>query len=335
MQKLNYKQCGVDIKKAEDFVAILKKLFPHKQKEKILAFGAFLSLSKTLKKYRNPMLVASCDGVGTKLVLAQTLNTHYSVGIDLVAMNVNDIIALGAKPLFFLDYIACGRLNLGVLEEVMRGVKRGLHLSGCILLGGETAEMPGMYTQNEYDLAGFCVGIVDSNKKIEGKNIKEGDIIIGLASNGLHSNGFSLVRKAFTTSEIKKYRRELLKPTRIYVKPILSLLSTIRGQPSLVVKGVAHITGGAFYNKATKILPQGLTMVIRRERWKVPKIFKLIQEKGGIDDREMYSVFNMGIGMLLVVGRKYQTKIKDFLGKYYKTFLIGEIAKGKEKVRFL
>lgn len=326
MKKFTYKQCGVDIEKAEDFVKIIKKLFPYKQKDRVSAFASFLSLSACLKQYREPMLVGSSDGVGTKLLLAQALNKHSGVGIDLVAMNVNDIVALGAKPLFFLDYIACGKLNLSVLKEVMKGIKKGLALSDCILLGGETAEMPGMYKKNEYDLAGFCVGIVDKNKIIDGRDIKEKDLILGIASSGLHSNGFSLVRKVFNKEEIREYASILLKPTRVYVQPILKLIHYGK------IKGVAHITGGAFYNKATKILPESVGMVINKKSWKVPRIFRIIQEKAGLPDKEMYSVFNMGIGMIVIVSKKEGEKSLNLLNKFWPTYLIGEVSKLKEKI---
>ena len=326
MRKISYKKSGVDIKAADEFVKGMKTIFSKRKINKMAAFGSLFDLKPLIRKYKNPILISSTDGVGTKLKLAQQLNVHSGVGIDLVAMNVNDIVCLGAAPLFFLDYIACGKLNPKVLLKVAKGINDGLKQSGCLLLGGETAEMPGMYKPGEYDLAGFCVGIVDKAKMITGAKIKKGDLIIGLASSGLHSNGFSLVRKVFNSKEIKKYSKELLKPTRIYVKSILSLLK------KYTPKGIAHVTGGAFYSKATKILPKGYGMVIDKKSWKVPDIFKLIQQKGKISEKEMYSVFNMGIGMVLVVDKKQAKKVSSLLNKSCKTHIIGEAVKSNKKM---
>lgn len=328
--KITYKKAGVDIKKAEKFAKRIKS----KSISKIEAFGSLIYLAPFIKKYKNPVLVSSTDGVGTKLKIAQKLNIHNTVGIDLVAMNVNDIVCIGARPLFFLDYIACGKVNVGVLSEVVQGIKKGLREADCPLIGGETAEMPGMYDPDEYDLAGFCTGIVAADKIIDGRNIKEGDAVIGLESNGLHSNGFSLVRKIFSSKDIGKYAKEILKPTRIYVKPVLSLLSSATGC-QWAVKGIAHITGGAFYNKATKILAPGYGMVINKNSWKVPEIFRIVQKKGRINDKEMYTVFNMGIGMIVVVDKKSVKKCMSRLDKYYKSHLIGRIVKSKKKIELV
>ncbi len=323
MKRITYKDSGVDIKKADDFV----KAIGSKKRGLPKAFASFFDIAALSKKYKNPMLISSADGVGTKLMFAQELGGHDTVGIDVVAMNVNDIVCLGAAPLFFLDYIACGKLNTGVLGKVVSGIKKGLNESACVLLGGETAEMPGMYDKNEYDLAGFCVGAVDKHKVVDGRNIKQGDLIIGLESSGLHSNGFSLVRKVLGKKEIKKHQKNILMPTRIYVKPVLSLLSNYP-----LIKGIAHITGGAFYTKATKILPQGLGMVIDKKSWKVPAIFKLIQQKGNISDKEMYSVFNMGIGMIIVVKKDWANKIATKANRFFPASIIGEIVKSKQKM---
>jgi len=319
--KITYKKAGVDIKKAEKFTKSIKT-----GGQFLSAFGSLFPLEDIIKKYKNPYLVSSCDGVGTKLKIAIEAGIHHTVGIDLVAMNVNDVICLGAKPLFFLDYIASGKLNLIVLKEVMEGIEAGLKMSDCLLLGGETAEMTGMYKKDDYDLAGFCVGVVEKDKIIDGRDIKEKDLILGIASSGVHSNGFSLIRKVFDKEEIKKYAHILLKPTRIYVKAILNLISRIK------VKGIAHITGGAFYEKATKILPRGLGMWVDKKAWKVPKIFKIIQKKANLPDKEMYSVFNMGIGMVVVVSQKEAKKILKFLNKFCPVYLIGEILKMKERI---
>lgn len=330
MSRITYKKSGVDIKKADQFVKGIKNIFFQSKINKTSAFGSLFNLKPLLKKYKEPMLVSSTDGVGTKLKIAQRFNIHSGVGIDLVAMNVNDIICLGAKPLFFLDYIACGKLNPKTLLKVAEGINRGLKQSGCLLLGGETAEMPGMYRRDEYDLAGFCVGIVDKKKVISGAKIKSGDLIIGLESSGLHSNGFSLVRRVLGPGGIRKYERQLLEPTRIYVKEILSLIYS--QDKSSSIKGIAHITGGAFYSKVTKILPNGLGMIINKKSWRVPSIFRIIKEKGKISSKEMYTVFNMGIGMILVVDKRFSNKILTVLNKSCKTYLIGKIVKSNKRI---
>ncbi|MFH1318277.1 MAG: phosphoribosylformylglycinamidine cyclo-ligase [Candidatus Omnitrophota bacterium] len=265
MKKISYKKSGVDIKAADTFVKGIKGFVSSDPLNKVAAFGSLFNISRILKNYKNPVLVSSTDGVGTKLKIAIDTGIHDTVGIDLVGMNVNDLVCLGAKPLFFLDYIAYAKLESSILKSVMKGLHKGLVESDCSLLGGETAQMPGMYKKGDYDLAGFCVGIVDEKKIINGKNIKEGDFVIGLASSGLHSNGFSLVRNVFNSKEIKKHAKQLLEPTRLYVKSILSLLSTMDYGLS-TVKGIAHITGGAFYNKATKILPPGVGMAVNKKK---------------------------------------------------------------------
>jgi phosphoribosylformylglycinamidine cyclo-ligase len=328
MKKFTYKKAGVDIQKADAFVSGLTKLFKANNKNGPSAFGSLFNLGKAISGLKEPVMVSSADGVGTKLLLAQKLGYHFSVGIDLVAMNANDIICLGAKPLFFLDYIACGRVNPEVLLEVARGIKQGLSEAGSSLCGGETAEMPDMYKKNEYDLAGFCAGVVDKKKIINGTQITQGDILIGISSSGLHSNGFSLARKVLTENQVKKHAEELLAPTRIYVKPVLS---AIKGYPR-AIKGIAHITGGAFYSKATKILPGGLGMSIDKSSWEVPTIFKRIQTAGNISDKEMYTVFNMGIGMILAVRKDDVGEILKSLNKKYPAYIIGEIVKSNTRM---
>lgn len=325
MGENSYKKAGVDIKKADAFVKKIKL----DAIGRIEAFGCLFKLAPLLKKYKDPVLVSSTDGVGTKLMLARQFNIHNTVGIDLVAMNVNDVICAGAKPLFFLDYIACGKVNVKTLCDVVAGIKKGLDDSDCLLLGGETAEMPGMYRQEEYDLAGFCVGIVDKKKIIDGRNISCGDVIIGLASSGLHSNGFSLVRKILTKTDQNKYKKELLTPTRIYVKPILSLLSAIGYRPS-VIKGIAHVTGGAFFRKVTKILPPGYGMYLNRGSWPVPEIFTYLQSVGAVSEQEMYTVFNMGIGMVLVVDKAMANRVLRHLNRTVAAYIIGEITDRKQ-----
>jgi len=316
-KKVTYKTSGVDIKKADLFVKSIKKLTRTTQTEK---FGSLFSFDK--KGYRKPVLVSSADGVGTKLMIANQANKHDTVGIDLVAMNVNDILCVGAKPLFFLDYIACGKLRPMVLHKVVKGIVAGCRQAGCALIGGETAEMPGIYKKNDYDLAGFAVGVVEKSRIIDGSKIKAGDRLIGLASSGLHSNGFSLVRKVLSSAEQKKMAQELLKPTRIYVKPVLSLLKKVR------VKGIAHVTGGAFLEKVPKVVPKGLRLHIYKGTWPIPGIFKLIQKKGNIDDREMFKTFNMGIGMVLYVNPKDVSTVKAILTRCkVKSWVIGEVVK--------
>ncbi len=327
-KKLTYKSSGVNIKKADDFVKAIKSSVPKRGGSGVSAFGSLFDLGVFRKSFKNPVLVSSTDGVGTKLLLAQKFNIHHTVGIDLVAMNVNDLLCLGARPLFFLDYIACGKINPILLLSVVKGIEDGLTQSGCTLLGGETAEMPGMYKPNEYDLAGFCVGIVDKNKIINGKNIKKGDVIIGLESSGIHSNGYSLVRKALTARDLKTRIKEILTPTRIYVKPALEAIA----KNPKAIKGIAHITGGAFYNKATKVLPKGLSMLINKKSWNIPSIFKLIQKRGRISEKEMFTVFNMGIGMMMVVDKKKVNSVLRSLSKHVKAHVIGVVIKDKRRM---
>lgn len=335
-KNLTYKKSGVDISKADEFVSNIKKFVTVDKLARVGAFGSLFDFSCQMKNYKNPVFVSSTDGVGTKLCVAQSLGIHNSVGIDLVAMNVNDVLCLGAKPLFFLDYIACGKVKPSVLTQVVSGIHEGLTQSDCALLGGETAEMPGMYGAGEYDLAGFCVGIVDKSRIIDGKSMKKGDLIIGLESSGLHSNGFSLVRKALGIKGIKKYAKDVLKPTRIYVKPVLSLLSAMSHLPS-AIKGIAHVTGGGFYSKATKILPKGLGMVVDRKAWELPNIFKIVQEQGNISDKEMYTVFNMGLGMFLVVDKKYSKNILRNLSchKEFKSTIVGEVVESSTSMNLV
>ncbi len=332
MGKVTYKEAGVDIQAADEFVSRIRG---KPKTNTVEAFASSFPLKSIMHRYKNPLLVSSCDGVGTKLKIAQELGIHNTVGIDLVAMNVNDIICFGARPLFFLDYIACGKVKVDVLVEVVKGIKKGVHQAGCVLLGGETAEMPGMYSKDEYDLAGFCVGVVDKQEIIDGRKIKAGDVVVGLSSSGIHSNGYSLVRKVFNKNEREKYASQLLKPTRIYVKEVLSILSIVNKKKK-IIRGIAHVTGGAFYNKVTKIVPDGFCMVIDRRRWSPPRIFKLIQDKGNIDDREMYTVFNMGIGMVIVVDARKAEDVLLVCRKFrLPAYVIGEITKGREKLKLL
>ncbi|HOW35563.1 MAG TPA: phosphoribosylformylglycinamidine cyclo-ligase [Candidatus Omnitrophota bacterium] len=328
-QSMTYKKSGVDIKQADVFVKGIQGLMKQTMNASVLckhkAFGSLFALDK--KKFKNPVLVSSTDGVGTKLLIAKHANKHDTVGIDLVAMNVNDVLCTGARPLFFLDYIACGQVKPQLLKEVVKGIAIGCRQAGCSLIGGETAEMPGIYKKDDYDLAGFTVGIVEKDKIIDGSKIERGDILIGVESSGLHSNGFSLVRKVFSLPHQKRLAKELLKPTRIYVKEILPLIEKFN------IKGIAHITGGAFYEKLTKIIPEGKCCLVYKGSWPVPKIFQTIQAKGNVPEREMFTTFNMGIGLVLIVQPKDVAGIQRFLaGKGLKSWKIGSIINNKNKI---
>ncbi|MFH1413564.1 MAG: phosphoribosylformylglycinamidine cyclo-ligase [Candidatus Omnitrophota bacterium] len=334
--KLTYKKSGVDIRSANFFKNKIKPLLRKSYREGALSdiggFGSFFRFPN--KEYKDPILVSSSDGVGTKLKIANLANKHDTVGIDAVAMNVNDILCSGAEPLFFLDYIAYSKIDQKVLYSVIRGINNGCREAGCSLIGGETAQMPGFYKRGEYDIAGFCVGVVEKSKIIDGSKIKCSDLVIGLESNGLHSNGFSLARKVFTLKELKRRSKELLRPTRIYVKPILSLLQEPKTQNlEPVIKGIAHITGGAFYDKLARIVPKGVGVSIDKESWIVPEIFKLIQKRGNIEDREMYHTFNMGIGMVLIVEPKSVKAVLAHLSSFkLKSYVIGEVVKYNKRV---
>jgi len=325
-KKLTYKKAGVDIAEGQRFVErIIPFVQSTKRKGVVGKIGGFGGFFNPPSHYRRPLLVSSTDGVGTKLKLAVLLDKHDTVGIDLVAMSVNDVVTTGAEPLFFLDYISTGKIDRKKLVDVVRGIARGCRTAGCALIGGETAEMPDIYKKSDYDLAGFCLGVVEKEKVIDGSSVKAGDAIIGLASSGLHSNGFSLVRKLFSRKELKaKWGRELLKPTKIYVKPILALAKGCR------LKAVAHITGGGFYDNIPRSLPKGLTACIKKNSWPVPSVFKEIQQRAGLNAREMFRTFNMGIGMVLVIGKKDANGIKNKLtGLKAKSFIIGEVGKGR------
>ena len=316
---ITYRKSGVNIDAGNELVKRIKKDLP-----KIGGFGGLFPLKGT--KYN---LVASTDGVGTKLKLAFIVNKHDTVGIDLVAMNVNDLICCGAAPLFFLDYFACGKLEVKLAQNVIRGINEGCKISGCALIGGETAEMPGFYKQGEYDLAGFAVGSIEKGKEITGKKIRPGDILLGLPSSGPHSNGYSLIRKVFSEKELKKYSKELLAPTRIYVREIISLLDS-KLRPA--VHGIAHITGGSFYDKIGRVLPDNCRVIINKASWQVPRIFKLVQEKGRVPEKDIYRTLNMGIGMVLIVKYDQAYKIKNM---FKGSKIIGYIRKGKKGVEII
>ncbi|MBI4654368.1 MAG: phosphoribosylformylglycinamidine cyclo-ligase [Nitrospirae bacterium] len=337
---MTYKTSGVDISRGNKLVDIIKPIahstFRRGVLQDIGSFGAFFKLP--LFKYKKPVLVSGTDGVGTKLKIAFMIEKHDTVGIDLVAMCVNDVLTSGAEPLFFLDYFATGKLSIRKAQDVIKGIAEGCKIAGCSLIGGETAEMPGFYKNNEYDLAGFSVGIIEEDKIIDGSNIKSGDVIIGLASSGLHSNGYSLVRKVFF--DIKKYKtnklipelgctigEELLKPTRIYVKSILGL------QKSVKIKGMAHVTGGGITENLPRILPRGLRAVIKNDSWYVRPIFDIVQTMGKVSDKEMFRTFNMGVGFIIVVKKSDVGSIIKKLKQFgEKVFVIGYIEKGHNGV---
>lgn len=302
--QLSYRDAGVDIDAGDRLVENIKKFAKCTLRPEVLTgIGGFGALFEISKNYQNPVLVSGTDGVGTKLKLAFQLNQHNSIGIDLVAMSVNDILVQGAEPLFFLDYFACGKLNVETATAVISGIAKGCELAGCALIGGETAEMPGMYPQDEYDLAGFAVGIVEKDRIISGSTIQEGDIVLGLASSGAHSNGYSLIRKIIENNRAdlsadfhgKTLADTIMAPTRIYVKPLLELIK------QLPVKGLAHITGGGLVENVPRVLPDQVMAVLQKDAWEMPPLFHWLQQHGNVADHEMARVFNCGIGMVIVV----------------------------------
>ncbi len=301
---LSYRNAGVNIDAGDRLVENIKPFAKRTLRPEVLAgIGGFGALVEVSKKYRNPVLVSGTDGVGTKLKLAFRLAKHDTIGIDLVAMSVNDILVQGAEPIFFLDYFACGRLDVAVATEVVKGIATGCEQAGCALIGGETAEMPGMYAEGEYDLAGFAVGIVEKDAIIDGVRIAPGDAVLGIASSGAHSNGYSLIRKIIERADPdlsadfdgRSLGEALLAPTRIYVKPLLKLMQTV------AVKGLAHITGGGLTENVPRILREDLTARIDRSSWPRPLIFNWLQREGKIAEAEIHRVFNCGIGMVVVV----------------------------------
>ena len=292
-----YRRAGVDIEAADAWLARMRPLIRTTRRPEVLADrGQFAGLMRLPAGLRDPVLVASADGVGTKLKVAQLAGRHEGIGVDLVAMNVNDVLVYGAQPLFFLDYLAVGRLEPRVMSVLLRGVARGCRESGCTLLGGETAEMPGAYRHGDYDVAGFCVGVVERARLIDGRSVRAGDAVVGLASAGVHANGFSLVRRVFTAAELRRLARRLLVPTRIYVRPVLRALR------SVPVHAMAHVTGGGLDRRLPSLVGArpGLRVRVAPGSWPVPEIFRTIQRAGGIRAEEMERTFNMGIGMALV-----------------------------------
>lgn len=328
-RRVTYKSAGVDIDKANSLVSDYKRFAAMTKINGVMSgIGSFGGLFKPdIRRFKEPVLVGSTDGVGTKLKIAFLADKHDTVGIDLVAMSVNDILCSGAEGMFFLDYISTGKIKTRVLKDLVKGVAHGCREAGYALIGGETAEMPGLYKDDEYDLAGFGVGIVDKKDIIDGRDVKVGDAVIGLESSGLHSNGYSLARKVFNEKELLKYSSELLKPTRIYCKSVLSLKKYVR------IKGIANITGGAFYDKIPRIIPGGMRIEIDRCSWEIPQIFSLIQEKGDIEAKEMYRTLNMGIGMVVVISRKEIDKAVFILLKNgIRSHVIGRVVKGDKDV---
>ncbi len=339
IKKLSYEKSGVSILKADKFITKIKPLAKSTLQKNVRAgIGGFAALyDLPLYRYQRPVLVSSTDGVGTKLKIAFMAGRHNTVGIDLVAMSINDILTVGAKPLFFLDYYATGGLNVQSSVEVVKGIVKGCRISNCALIGGETAEMPGFYHDKEYDLAGFAVGIVEKNKIVNGSKIKKGHVLIGLPSSGLHSNGYSLVRKIIFEKlklkissyvpELKKsLKDELLIPTRIYSPLILSLLQ------KSPIHGMAHITGGGFTENIKRILPKGLGVKIYKRSWPTPKIFQFLQHHGNLSDSEMFKTFNCGIGYILIVPKNSASNITSYLNrKNEKYFVIGEVIKSSRQ----
>ena len=305
---LSYRDAGVDIDAGDSLVERIKPWAKRTMRPEVLGgIGGFGALTRLPERYKEPILVSGTDGVGTKLKLAFTLNRHDTVGIDLVAMSVNDILVQGAEPLFFLDYFACGKLDVDIAEQVIRGIAAGCERAGCALIGGETAEMPGMYPAGEYDLAGFAVGVVERAEILDGSQIKPGDVLLGLASSGAHSNGYSLIRKVIERTRMdwltdfngRPFADVIMEPTRIYVKPLLALMQ------AMPVKGMAHITGGGLIGNVPRILPETVAAKIDVTSWAMPPLFTWLAQEGQVAWDEMYRTFNCGIGMVVVVAAEH------------------------------
>jgi len=338
---LTYKQSGVDIDEGNRAVDLIKGKIKTTYDNNVIGdLGNFSGLY-SLKDFTNmtePVLLSSTDGVGTKLKLAQMMDKHDTVGIDLVAMCVNDLICQGAKPLFFLDYIATGKLVAEQVEQIVSGIVDGCKIAGCALVGGETAEMPGMYNQDEYDLAGFSVGIADRENIVSGKDVKSGDTLIGISSSGIHSNGFSFIRKIFLDTygyKLDQYIEELgmtlgeslLTPTKIYVKLVLDLLNKYN------IKAIAHITGGGVIENITRVIPKGLGIDIQKDSWEKPAIFKMIESFNSIDERELHKSFNMGIGLVLIVDDEKAKEITEYINSTEENaYIIGKVVDTHEGV---
>ena len=331
-KKFTYKKSGVDINSADNFVKFISKISSkQKGKKKFSNIGGFGSVSDIPKNFKNPKIVACTDGVGTKIEIANELNKFDTIGIDLVAMSVNDLIVQGARPLVFLDYISINKINLKKLKSIIKGIVKGCDISGCELVGGETAEMPGTYEKNKFDIAGFAVGLVDQNKLLNKNKIKKNDLILAIPSSGLHSNGFSLVRYVIKKNKIniKKnnfLKKELLKPTKIYVNEILNLIE------KNLINGCANITGGGIADNIKRVMPDNLTAEINLNMIKPNKIFKWLKNNN-IEDSEMLKTFNCGVGFCLIVKPQNLSKVKKYFSKEFQPYVIGKITKGKNKVK--
>ena len=335
---MNYREAGVNIEAGRDFVEQIRQQVQSTYRAEVLGgLGGFGGYFQLPQGYQEPVLVSGTDGVGTKLKIAQTLNQHSTIGIDLVAMCVNDILTSGAEPLFFLDYLATGQLKPQELAEVVKGIVEGCRMSGCALLGGETAEMPGFYALGEYDVAGFCVGIVEKRRLLDGTQVKQGDVVIGLASQGLHSNGFSLVRRIVAELDWQecpellggqRLSDVLLTPTQIYVKPILDALRT-----GIEIHGMAHITGGGLPENLPRCLNRGQSVQIDPQSWSVPPIFRWLAQMGQVSDRVMFETFNMGIGyVLLVPPEQSEATLTWFKERQIEAYRLGEVIEGTGRV---
>ena len=323
MSQLSYAAAGVSIDAGDELVERIKPFAKRTMIPGVLgSIGGFGALFEVSKEYKNPVLVTGTDGVGTKLMLAFKLGRHDTVGQDLVAMSVNDILVQGAEPLFFLDYFACGKLDVARATDVIKGIAQGCEESGCALIGGETAEMPGMYPEGEYDLAGFAVGVVEKERVINGRSIQAGDVVLGLASNGAHSNGYSLVRKIIERDNPdldaefdngKTLREAIIAPTRLYVKPILAALE------KFTIKGMAHITGGGITENVPRVLPENTVAQIDAKAWELPKLFQWLQKAGNVEIQEMYRTFNCGIGMVVISAKEDADAVQVFLSEQGET----------------
>ena len=331
-KKFTYKKSGVNINSADNFVKFISKISSkQKGKKKFSNIGGFGSVSDIPKNFKNPKIVACTDGVGTKIEIANELNKFDTIGIDLVAMSVNDLIVQGARPLVFLDYISINKINLKKLKSIIKGIVKGCDISGCELVGGETAEMPGTYEKNKFDIAGFAVGLVDQNKLLNKNKIKKNDLILAIPSSGLHSNGFSLVRYVIKKNKIniKKnnfLKKELLKPTKIYVNEILNL------SEKNLINGCANITGGGIADNLQRVIPDNLTAEINLNMIKPTKIFKWLKNNN-IEDSEMLKTFNCGVGFCLIIKPHNLSKVKKYFSKEFQPYIIGKITKGKNKIK--
>ena len=331
-EKFTYEKSGVNINAADNFVKFISSISTkNKGKKKFQNIGGFGSISNIPKDIKKPKIVACTDGVGTKVEIANTLNKFDTIGIDLVAMSVNDLIVQGAKPLLFLDYISINKIDLKKLKSILKGIVKGCKISNCELVGGETAEMPGTYAKGKFDIAGFEVGIVDGNKILDKKNIKKNDLILAVPSNGIHSNGYSLVRYVLKKNNInfknnKFLKKELIKPTKIYVNEILNLIK------NKLLNSCANITGGGLEDNIKRVIPDGLSADIDLDKIKTKKIFKWLKQNN-INDKEMLKTFNCGVGFCLIIKPQNLKKINKFFSKEFKPYVIGKITSGKNKVK--